>query len=46
MKNYINYESPEISKGPVKTEIINRSYGNGHLILKVFKILNPKKGGG
>jgi Icc-related predicted phosphoesterase len=28
----------------VKTEIINKSHGNGYLQLKVFKILNPKKG--
>jgi hypothetical protein len=42
----INYENPEVLKGPVKTEIINKSHGNGYLHLKVFKILNPKKNGG
>lgn len=45
LKNNINYDKPEIYKGPVKTEIINRSHGNGHLQLKVFKILNPKRAG-
>ncbi len=45
LKHNINYDSPEIYRGPVKTEIINRSHGNGYLNLKVFKILNPKKGG-
>jgi hypothetical protein len=46
LRNNINYDNPEIFKGPVKTEIINRQHGNGYLHLKVFKILNPKKGGG
>lgn len=32
-------------RGPIKTEIINRSHGNGYLQLKVFKILNPKRAG-
>lgn len=45
LKNNINYENPEIYKGPVKTDIISKSHGNGYLHLKVFKILNPKKGG-
>lgn len=45
MKNNINYDNPEIYKGPIKTEIINRSHGNGHLHLKVYKILNPKRAG-
>ena len=30
----------------MKTEIINKIHGGGFLHLKVFKILNPKKGGG
>jgi hypothetical protein len=46
LKNSINYDNPEIFRGPVKTEIINKSYGSGYLHMKVFKILNPKKGGG
>jgi len=46
IKYSINYENPEIFRGPIKTEIINKSYGNGHLSMKVFKILSPKKGGG
>lgn len=46
LRSYINYENPDTFKGPVKTEIINKSHGNGYLHLKVFKILNPKKGGG
>lgn len=46
MRNFINYDNPEVFRGAVKTEIINRSHGNGFLQLKVFKILNPKKGGG
>jgi hypothetical protein len=46
LKNNINYDNPEIFRGPVKTEIINKSHGNGYLHMKVFKILNPKKGGG
>lgn len=45
LKNNINYDNPEIYRGPVKTEIINRSHGNGYLNLKVFKILNPKRAG-
>lgn len=45
LKNNINYDNPEIFKGPVKCEIINKSHGNGHLQLKVFKILNPKRAG-
>ena len=39
----INYENPYVANGPIKTEIMNRSHGNGHLQMKVFKILNPKK---
>jgi hypothetical protein len=46
LRNNINYDNPEIYRGPVKTEIINKSYGNGYMHMKVFKILNPKKGGG
>jgi hypothetical protein len=46
LRNSINYENPEIFRGPVKTEIINKSHGNGYLQMKVYKILNPKKGGG
>ena len=46
LRNSINYENPEIFRGPVKTEIINKAYGNGYLSMKVYKILNPKKGGG
>jgi len=45
LKMNINYENPEIYKGPVKTEILNKSHGNGYLQMKVFKILNPKRGG-
>ena len=45
LKNNINYDNPEIYKGPVKTDIISKSHGNGYLNIKVFKILNPKKGG-
>jgi hypothetical protein len=46
LRSYINYENPDIYRGPVKTEIINKSHGNGYLHLKVFKVLNPKKNGG
>lgn len=46
LRSNINYDNPEIFRGPVKTEIINKSHGSGYLHLKVFKILNPKKGGG
>jgi hypothetical protein len=46
LKHNINYDSPEIYRGPVKTEIINKSHGSGYLQMKVYKILNPKKGGG
>jgi len=42
----INYDNPEIFKGPVKTEIINKNHCKGVLHLKIFKILNPKKNGG
>lgn len=45
LKNNINYDNPEIYRGPIKTEIINRSHGNGYLQLKVYKILNPKRAG-
>lgn len=45
LKNNINYDNPEVYRGPIKTEIINRSHGNGYLQLKVFKILNPKRAG-
>jgi len=45
LKNNINYDKPEIYKGPIKTEIINKSHGDGHLQMKVFKILNPKRAG-
>ena len=45
LKNNINYDNPETHKGPIKTEIINKSHGNGYLQMKVFKILNPKKAG-
>ena len=45
LKNNINYDNPEIYRGPIKAEIINRSHGNGYLHLKVFKILNPKNKG-
>jgi hypothetical protein len=45
LKNNINYDNPEIFKGPIKVEIINRSHGNGYLQMKVFKILNPKRTG-
>lgn len=31
LKFNINYDNPEIFKGPVKCEIINKSHGNGHL---------------
>lgn len=44
LKTNINYDNPEIYRGPIKTEIINNSYGSGYLTLKVFKLLNPKKG--
>ena len=43
LKHNINYENPEIYRGPVKTEIMNNVHGGGHLHLKVFKILNPKR---
>ena len=46
LKQNINYENPDIYKGAVKTEIINKTHGNGYLSMKVFKILNPKKNGG
>ena len=46
VKYSINYENPEIFKGPIKTDIINKSYANGHLQMKVFKIQSPKKSGG
>ena len=45
LKHNINYDNPEIYRGPIKTEIQNRSHGNGYLQLKVFKILNPKRAG-
>lgn len=45
LKNNINYDNPEIYRGPIKAEIINRSHGNGYLHLKVFKMLNPKNKG-
>ena len=45
LKNNINYDNPEIYRGPVKAEIQNRIHGGGYLHLKVFKILNPKKTG-
>jgi hypothetical protein len=45
LKNNINYDNTEVFKGPVKCEIINKSHGGGHLQLKVFKILNPKRAG-
>lgn len=45
LKTHINYDNPEIYRGPIKTEIINNSYGSGYLTLKVFKLLNPKKKG-
>jgi hypothetical protein len=31
LKNNINYDNPEVYRGPIKTEIINRSHGNGYL---------------
>lgn len=43
LKNNINYANPDIYKGQVKTEIIHQSHGQGHLHLKIFKILNPSK---
>lgn len=46
LKHNINYENPDIFKGAVKTEILNKQHGNGYLNMKVFKILNPKKNGG
>ena len=45
LKNSINYDNPEIFKGPLKVDIINKSHGNGYLQMKVFKILNPKRAG-
>lgn len=45
LKNNINYDNPEVYRGPIKTEIINKSHGNGYLQLKVYKILNPKRAG-
>lgn len=44
LQSCINYASPDIYKGPIKTEILNKSYGKGYLHLKIFKILNPRKG--
>ena len=41
LKNNINYDNPEIYRGPVKTEIINKSHGNGYLQMKVFKVIQP-----
>jgi len=46
----INYDDPEIEKPQVKCEIANVTHGeestpNAFLRLKVFKIINPKKGG-
>ena len=46
LRHNINYDNPEIYRGPVKTEIINRVHGGGCLHLKVFKVLNPKSKGG
>ena len=31
LRNNINYDNPEIFRGPVKTEIINKQHGNGYL---------------
>lgn len=31
LKQNINYDNPEIQKGPIKTEILNKSHGSGHL---------------
>lgn len=45
LKMNINYDNPEIFRGPIKTEILNKSHGNGYLQMKVFKILNPKRAG-
>ncbi len=50
MNQEINYDDPEVQKGPLKTTISNVLYGNtkvqdGHLRLKVFQIMNPKKTG-
>ena len=44
LQSCINYAQPDIYKGPIKTEILNKSYAKGYLQLKVFKILNPRKG--
>jgi hypothetical protein len=41
----INYDNPEILRGPIKTDIINKTHGGGYLQMKVFKILNPKRAG-
>mmetsp|Transcript_2158 Transcript_2158/g.2067 ORF Transcript_2158/g.2067 Transcript_2158/m.2067 type:complete len:191 (+) Transcript_2158:890-1462(+) len=43
LKQNINYDNPEIFRGPIKTEIMNKVHGDGILKMKVFKILNPKK---
>ena len=43
LKQNINYDNPEIFRGPIKTDILNMNHGNGILQMKVFKILNPKR---
>ncbi len=43
LKHYINYKDPEVQLGPMKTEIFQRSHGNGILQMRVYKIFNPRK---
>ena len=31
LKQNINYDNPEIFRGPIKTEILNMNHGNGIL---------------
>ncbi len=31
LKMNINYDNPEILRGPIKTEILNKTHGNGYL---------------
>jgi len=42
----VNYESPEVYRGSVKTEIQEVSHSGGILKMRVFKILNNNKKGG
>jgi len=42
----VNYENPEVFRGPIKTEVQEVSHSSGILKMRVFKILNNNKKGG